>query len=93
MAKTRLFVFVRPFFASQKVSYLCSDVFLLRKKVNSLFLEYSGFLSLPVLLFLVRTFVVLFLAFAQSNLKFGATLVPMQVQRDERVALAFHSAG
>jgi len=57
-----------------------------------LFLEDSGFLSLPVLIFLVGALVVLFLALGQTDVQLGAALVPMKVERNERIAFALNCA-
>ena len=47
------------------------------------------FLPLPVTVFSVRPFVVLLLAFAESDREFRTALVPVQVQGDQGIALAF----
>ena len=57
------------------------------------FFKNSRFLTLPVLIFLVRAFVVLLLALAQADVEFRAAFVPMQVQRHQRIAFALNGAG
>ena len=53
----------------------------------------SFFLALPVTVLSICTFVVLFLAFSESDIEFGPALEPVQVQRNQCVALALDSAG
>ena len=45
--------------------------------------EYTCFLTLPVPVFVARSFVVLFLAFCHADAQLGATFVPMQVEWNE----------
>ena len=49
--------------------------------------------ALPIPVFAVGALVVLFLALAESDAQLGAALVPVQVQGNQRVALAFHGPG
>ena len=50
-------------------------------------------MPLPVLVFLVRTLVVLFFTLAEAHIKFRSAFVPMQVQWNKRKALALDGAG
>ena len=51
-------------------------------------LKNSGFLPLPIAVFAGRPLVVLLLAFCESDRELGSALVPVQVERYKRVALA-----
>ena len=54
--------------------------------------KYSCFLSLPIAIFVGRSFVVLLLALCHADTQFGATFMPVQVQWDERHSFALDGA-
>ena len=54
--------------------------------------EYSGFLTLPVPVFVGCSFVVLFLALCNADAQLGATFVPMQVEWHECHSFALDGA-
>ena len=54
--------------------------------------EYSCLLTLPVAVFVSCSLVVLFLALCHAYAQFGATFVPVQIERHQRHSLALDSA-
>ena len=56
-------------------------------------LENALFLTLPITVFAIGALVVLLFTLGESERQLGTALVPVQVQRHERVPLALDGAG